>query len=156
MSKTIENLEEVIQPVLENENIELVDLQYHRGDSTSVLRIFVDKQGGITLDDCQHVSERIGSVLDNVNLIPVDQRYNLEVSSPGLNRILKKESDFVRFCGSKTKIKLYAPLDGQRNFVGYIKKCEGGILNIEDTENKIIDIQMSNIASARLEPEIKF
>ncbi len=154
---TKEELENILCPLINIENYELVELQYRREKEGWVLRIFVDKPNGVTLDDCTKLSEKIGRFLDEKNLIP--QRYILEVSSPGLDRPLKKESDFQKFSGRLVKITLYAPQDGQRHFVGRLRGINEGKVNLEIFSEKEIslrriEIPLENIASARLEIEL--
>ncbi|HCJ66260.1 MAG TPA: ribosome maturation factor RimP [Elusimicrobia bacterium] len=147
-----EELVNLLSPLLISENYELVELQYHREGDSSVLRVFVDKTGGITLDDCAKLSEKIGRYLDEKDIIP--QRYVLEVSSPGLNRPLKKESDFQKFTGRLVKINVFAPVEGERHFLGRIVEVEDGKVKLSISEQKNISISLENIASARLEVEI--
>lgn len=152
-----EELENILTPLINSENYELVELQYRREKEGWVLRIFVDKPNGITLDDCTKLSEKIGRFLDEKGIIP--QRYTLEVSSPGLDRPLKKESDFQKFSGRLVKVILYAPQEGQRHFIGRLRGINEGKVNLEIfSEKKIslrrIEIPLENIASARLEIEL--
>src|SRR5690242_16065104 len=102
MSK--DDIEKLIEPMLAQENAELVDLTYLKEGPRWVLRVFMDKEGGITLDDCAYFSERIGSLVDASGA--VDRSYVLEVSSPGLDRVIKKEKDFARFAGKAVKVRL--------------------------------------------------
>ncbi len=117
-------LEKLLTPLVEQESAEIVDLRYAKEGPKWVLRVFLDKEGGITLDDCAHFSERIGSFLDSEKAI--DRAYVLEVSSPGLDRVLRKEKDFERFKGRKVKVRLKAPENGQRNFYGTLLGFENG------------------------------
>lgn len=104
-----EKAEALLEYGLANEGIEVVDVEYVR-ERDWILRVFIDKEGGVSLDDCQRVSEEAGHLLDEKDLIP--NNYMLEVSSPGLDRVLKKDKDFIRYAGEDIDIKLYAPLDG--------------------------------------------
>ena len=122
-------VETLLEPCLEKEGIELVDVEYVR-ERDWILRIFIDKEGGVDLNDCQHISEEAGALLDEKDLIAGN--YLLEVSSPGIDRILKKDKDFRRFAGSDVDVKLYARLDGLTE--------DGKIrLTYNDTEELIID-----------------
>src|SRR5260221_530085 len=112
-------IENAVQSVLDQEAVELVDVQYVHEGGKWVLRFFLDKTGGITLGDCEYLSNRIGATLDMTDLLP--QSYVLEVSSPGVDRILKKEKDFKRFSGYRVQLWLKAPESGRRHFVGIIK-----------------------------------
>jgi ribosome maturation factor RimP len=126
---------------------ELVDLEVsNRG---KLLRLFIDKPEGITIDDCVLVSNQLGNVLAVENDIDYDR---LEVSSPGLDRILKKESDFLRFVDSKASIKVRMPIEGRKNFVGVLKGFADGNVSIE-VESVLFDISLSNVDKARLVPE---
>jgi len=147
-----EELVNLLTPLISSENYELVELQYRREKEGWVLRIFIDKPGGLTLDDCTKMSEKIGRFLDEKNIIP--QRYILEVSSPGLDRPLKKESDFQKFSGRLVKINLYAPMEGERHFLGRLLGIEEGKVKLGISETEIISIPLENIACARLEVEI--
>lgn len=112
----IESVREIVNPLLLENGFELVDLEYRREDRARVLRIFIDKDGGITVDDCAKVSRELGTLLDVHDVIPGS--YNLEVSSPGLTRALKKPRDFERFRGKKVKIKTKTDIGDRRVFVG--------------------------------------
>ena len=126
---------------------ELVDLEVsNRG---KLLRLFIDKPEGITIDDCVLVSNQLGNVLAVENDIDYDR---LEVSSPGLDRILKKESDFLRFVDSKASIKVRMPIEGRKNFVGVLKGFADGNVSIE-VEGELFNISLSNVDKARLVPE---
>jgi ribosome maturation factor RimP len=151
MSK-ISELEQFLAPLIEQERMELVDLQYATEGGQKVLRIFLDKEDGVKLTDCEIMSNKIGELLDTSDIIP--DSYVLEVSSPGLDRILKKESDFVKFAGKKARVSTYAPVDGQRNFLGKIVSCADGRLTIDDETGKTVALELQSIARARLESEV--
>lgn len=104
-------VERLLEPVLEKDGIELVDVEYVR-ERNWILRIYIDKEGGVDLNDCQTVSEKAGALLDEKDLIP--DNYMLEVSSPGLDRVLKKDKDFIRYTGEDVDVKLFAPLEGTK------------------------------------------
>ena len=126
---------------------ELADLEVsNRG---KLLRLFIDKPEGITIDDCVLVSNQLGNVLAVENDIDYDR---LEVSSPGLDRALKKESDFVRFSENKASIKVRIPIEGRKNFIGLLKGVNDGVVII-DVEGVLIKIDLNNIDKARLAPE---
>lgn len=128
---------------------ELADLEVsNRG---KLLRLFIDKPEGITIDDCVLVSNQLGNVLAVENDIDYDR---LEVSSPGLDRALKKETDFIRFVESKASVKVRMPIEGRKNFLGVLKGVENGDLLI-DVEGVIFNIDLNNIDKARLAPEFK-
>lgn len=141
----------VALPVLEEMGLELVEVQYRREQSGWVLRLIIDKQDGISLEDCAAVSREISQLLDIEDF--VDQAYNLEVSSPGLNRPLKSMADFERFTGRKAKIKTIEPLAGEHVFIGRIKKTEGETIILE-IGCKEVTMPFSQVARARLEIEL--
>jgi len=113
------------------------------------LRIFVDKPGGVEIDDCAKVSQHLSRLFE-VEGVNYDR---LEVSSPGLDRVLRKEQDFVRFAGEKAHVKLRMALDGQRNFTGTLRAVKDGKLEFE-VEGRVLGFELSNIDKARLVPNI--
>lgn len=123
---------------------ELVDLER---SGRGMLRVFIDKPEGITVDDCQIVSNQL-TRLFMVENVDYDR---LEVSSPGLDRPLKKEADFSRFAGEKVQLKLRMPLDGRKNFVGMIAGVNDGILQL-NVDGNPVTIELSNLDKARLVP----
>lgn len=127
MDKT--EIEALVAPLLEQEGAELVDFTYAKEGPRWVMRFFLDKAGGITLDDCAYLSERIGSLLDSSSA--VERSYVLEVSSPGVDRVIKKDKDFERFSGKPVKLRLKAPQEGQRNFQGVLRGLREGRVLLE-------------------------
>lgn len=126
---------------------ELVDLELsNRG---KLIRLFIDKPEGVNIDDCVLVSNQLGNLLAVENDIDYDR---LEVSSPGMDRVLKKNADFVRFTGERARVKLRVPIDGRKNFVGILRGLEQDGLLIE-CEGAVQKIALSNIDKARLHPE---
>ena len=144
-------IESAIAAVLEQESVELVDVQFLHESGRRILRFYVDKAGGVKLDDCEYLSHRIGGMLDTENL--VDGRYVLEISSPGVDRILKKERDFLRFVGHRAKIRLKTAENGQRNFRGYLQPMEGAQVVLESGGNTM-KFGLDRIDEARLDPDI--
>ncbi len=128
--------------------MELVDVGYASEHGRRILRLFIDRPGGVTIDDCANVSRELGTILDVEDVMP--ERYVLEVSSPGLDRPLKKEKEFIRFAGKKARIRTKAPINGQRNFLAVIKGCEGGLLRIEDADGRSFALSLSDIEKASL------
>jgi len=143
---------EIITPVLEHEAFELVDVEYRSEAGRWVLRVYVDKPGGVGLNDCAAVSHRIEDLLEVEEVIAY--RYSLEVSSPGLDRRLKRESDFERFRGRMVKVVLMEPIAGRRNFKGVIVQCEGGCVELQDAEQNHHQLPLGNIKKAKLEIEL--
>jgi ribosome maturation factor RimP len=146
----IERVEAVALPVLEESGLELVDVQYQREQNGWILRLIIDKQEGLNLNDCAAVSREISQLLDIENFI--DQAYNLEVTSPGLDRPLKSIAEFERFVGRKAKIKTIDPIAGEHVFIGKIKRTEGESIVLE-VGTKEVTILFSQVAKARLEVE---
>ena len=155
------DIQGIIEPVVEDEGFELLDLVYVRGRVSAVLKLVLDHpEAAVNLSDCSRVSRAVGRLLDGLDLIP--KRYQLEVSSPGIDRILRKERDFVRFCGSLIRVSLDGPITdspgdpegSQRNFSGRLVAYdpEAGILLLE-TEKGPLRIPRARISRARLVPE---
>ncbi|MGD2124734.1 MAG: ribosome maturation factor RimP [Desulfobacteraceae bacterium] len=120
---------DLVEPILDDMGFELVDVEYLSTYGRWVLRLYIDKEGGVTIDDCARVSGEIGDLIDVKDLVP--HQYILEVSSPGLDRPLKKEKDFMRAVGKKIKVRMVTPLKGRRKFVGYLTRFQGEVLYLE-------------------------
>ncbi len=146
----IKQIEAVALPVLEEMGLELVEVQYRREQNGWVLRLTIDKQDGINLADCATVSREISQLLDIESFI--DQAYNLEVTSPGLDRPLKSIAEFERFVGRKAKIKTIDPIAGEHVFIGKINRTEGESIVLE-VGTKEVTILFSQVAKAKLEVE---
>lgn len=131
MSKVETQVEGLVTELLDGTDYELVDVEYVK-ERDWYLRIFVDKAGGIDLDDCQNISERLSARLDGSDII--GSAYILEVSSPGIDRILKKDRDFIREAGKVVDVTLYAPLNGKKIFVGELEGRDDKFLRLKDTE----------------------
>jgi len=139
-------LDNLLEPTLANMGYELVEVeQLARG---KLLRIFVDKNGGISVDDCVLISNHLSKLLAVENI----DYSRLEVSSPGLDRRLRKETDFYRFRGERVKLKLRVALQGQRNFEGILLEVNNDKLKLE-VEGKELDIELNNLEKARLVPK---
>jgi len=110
--------EQLLEPIIQKCNFELIDVEYVKEGSNWYLRAFIDKEGGITVDDCEAVSRQLSDLLDEKDFIP--DAYILEVSSPGLGRQLKKEKDFARNIDKEVEIKLYKAIDKQKEYVGFL------------------------------------
>jgi ribosome maturation factor RimP len=139
------DLQGLLENTLAGLGYELVDLE--RSPKGALLRIFIDKPGGITVEDCALVSNHLSRVF-TVENVAYDR---LEVSSPGLDRPLRKAEDFVRFSGQKAKLKLRVALEGQRNFVGVIRECDAGKVGIE-VDGRVLSVDLGNVDKARLMP----
>jgi ribosome maturation factor RimP len=143
-------VEEVVLPVLGELGLELVEVQYRREQSGWVLRLIIDKPDGVNLDDCAVASRELSQLLDIEDFI--DQAYNLEVSSPGLDRPLKSLTDFQRFIGRKAKIKTIEPIAGEHVFIGNIQQTEGESIVLEVGRKEVV-IPFLQVSKARLEVE---
>ena len=139
------DLQALLETTLSGLGYELVD--FERSGKDRLLRIFIDKAGGVNVDDCAAVSHHLSRLL-TVENVAYDR---LEVSSPGLDRLLKKERDFVRFTGQKARIKLRVPVGGQRNFVGVLRETRAGKVQLE-TDGKLLSLDLDNLEKARLVP----
>ena len=139
------DLQGLLENTLAGLGYELVDME--RSPKGALLRIFIDKPDGITVEDCALVSNHLSRVF-TVENVAYDR---LEVSSPGLDRPLRKAEDFVRFSGQKAKLKLRVALEGQRNFVGVIRECEAGKVGIE-VDGRLLSVDLGNVDKARLMP----
>lgn len=151
-SLLIEQIEQLVAPVLLEHGEEQVDVQFVHEHGQWVLRFFLDKPGGITLDDCATISDHIGRILDATEIIK--QNYSLEVSSPGINRPLKKEADYQRFVGERVDVTLYAPLNGRRHFRGTLQSFNAGVVVVEEAPQQTFALPLVDIAKAKLDPEI--
>jgi ribosome maturation factor RimP len=143
----IKKVTQLVEPVLDEMGFELVDIEYLSEHGRWVLRVYADKQGGITLDDCARVSRQIGDLIDIKDIIP--HGYVLEVSSPGLNRPLKKENDFVRAVGKKIKVKMIVPVKGRRRFTGHLRKFEESTVYIE-VDNNLFALPSQDVEKANI------
>ncbi len=147
---------EVTDEVLSNLGLELVDAEYQREPGGTVLRLFIDREGGISLDDCQSASRLLEPIFETRGVDDlISGPYNLEVSSPGLFRALKRARDFERALGRRIKIRTFRPVDDRKVFVGLLDRLGEGHLFVKDGET-MVEIELSNIAKANLEPEIRF
>jgi len=146
----IKKAEAVALPVLEEMGLELVEVQYRREQSGWVLRLIIDREDGVTLDDCTSVSREISQLLDIEDII--DQAYTLEVSSPGLDRPLKSMADFQRFTGRKARIKTGEAIEGVHVFIGRIARTEEEAIVLE-VDGREVRIPFPQVARARLEVE---
>ena len=140
-------LYELLEATLDGLGYELVDVE--RSLRGKLLRVFIDKPEGVGVEDCVAVSNHL-SRLFAVENIDYDR---LAISSPGLDRPLKKTSDFIRFAGESVKLKLRVALQGQRNFVGILREVNEGVLKLE-VDGKMLDLELSNLEKARLVPKL--
>ena len=144
----ISNIKELLEPILIQNDIELFDIEVKGLGGRGVLRVFIDKKEGVTIDDCTKISRELGTLLDVHDVIPGS--YNLEVSSPGLTRPLKKPGDYLRFKGKTVKIKTIDDIEKRRVFIGKIIDFIDETVSIE-TEGTRYLIPYNNIEKANLE-----
>ena len=141
-------VEPLIRPAVTDPGFELYDLMFVKEGSNWYLRVFIDKPGGITIDDCEMVSRAIEKILDEKD--PIEQSYILEVSSPGIDRPLKKEADYERFKDSVIDIKLYKPCNGRKEFTGKLVGLQDGNIVITDDSGNILRFPKPDVAICRL------
>ncbi len=158
MAQLTDQIEKLVQPILDDNGYELVDLEYQREQRGWVLRFFLDKDGGINLDDCAAASREISSLIDVENIIST--AYNLEVSSPGIERPLKKANDFERFSGKLAKIKTMDAIDpdssgkNRKTFIGILSGFEeDNVLLMLKKNPAVVRIPLQQIDRANLQFE---
>ena len=152
----VERITEILEEIVAPLGMGLVDLEYKREGRDMVVRVFLEKEGGITLDDCSSVSRELSDILDVEDFLP--EHYTLEVSSPGICRPLKKLADYERFLGHLVKVKTFETLtddagNKRKTFVGKLAGIEGGIVSIDLTEGQHAAIPLDKVAKANLEFE---
>jgi len=151
LSKVTGIVEEMVNPILDDLNLELVDIEYVKEGPNYFLRVFIDKDNGVDIDECAAVSEKLSEKLDEVD--PIPENYFLEVSSPGAERPLKKDKDFQKAIGKNVHIKTYEPIDNEKTFEGILTSFDGNVVTVEvkiKTRKKTIEIPYEKIAKARL------
>ncbi|MDR0288367.1 MAG: ribosome maturation factor RimP [Clostridiales bacterium] len=137
-------VEEAVLPVIEKLGYELIEVKYIKEGPNWYLRLYIDKKGGVTLDDCQKVSEKAEVVIDELN--PIPNHYIFEVSSPGLDRPLKTERDFERYEGETVDVRLYTPRDGQKEYQGELVKQIDDKLTIKLKNGEKAEFSMKDVA----------
>jgi ribosome maturation factor RimP len=163
MAASIDKVREIAQRVAESSGLELVDVDLRGGGKARTLRIFIDKPGGVTHEDCSNFSREVGTIFDVEDAVP-GGTYTLEVSSPGLDRKLLKASDYERFTGNLVKLTTRDPIDGNRHFEGRLKSFSNGRIELEllpDKKKKDetadsgthVEIELNNVEKANLVPE---
>lgn len=140
--------ESLLEPLIKENNFDLVDVEYVKEGGYWYLRVYIDKPTGITVDDCELVSRALSDLLDKHDFIP--DAYILEVSSPGLGRQLKKEKDFARSIGEEVEVKLYKAVNKQKEFVGILKDYNKDKITIELDDENVMDFERKDIAMIRL------
>lgn len=140
--------EEILQPIVDEYKFELVDVEYVKEGGNWYLRAYIDKPGGITVDDCEMVSRRLSDILDEQDYI--DEAYIMEISSPGLGRPLKKEKDFQRSLGEEVEIRTYRMVDKRKEFTGILKSYDENTVTIELEDATEKTFEKGDIALIRL------
>ena len=140
--------EEIIMPIIKANNFELVDVEFVKEAGTYYLRAYIDKEGGITIDDCEIVSRALSDKLDEKDFI--EESYILEVSSPGVGRPLKKDKDFARSIGQEVDIKLFKPIEKQKEFRGILEGYNNDEITVRLDEDTVMEFKRKEIALIRL------
>lgn len=140
--------EQLLEPILKENKFELYDVEFVKEAGTFYLRAYIDKEGGININDCELVSRRLSDLLDEKDFIP--DAYILEVSSPGLGRALKKDKHFEKSIGEEVEVKLFKAIDKQKEFTGFLESFNEEVIVISDEQEKELEFERSNIASVRL------
>ena len=129
MSKITEKVTALAKPEVEAEGCSLWDVEYLREAGTWYLRIYIDREGGVSIDDCERISRRLDPILDEAD--PIPESYVFEVGSAGAERELKRPSDFEQFLGHEVEVKLYKPINGSKSFVGVLQAYADGTVTVE-------------------------
>ena len=140
--------EELITPILERMHFELVDVEYVKEGGTWYLRAYIDKEGGITVNDCETVAREMNEILDREDF--VEDSYVFEVSSPGLGRPLKKEKDYIRSMGKELEIRTYRSMNGSKEFYGVLTGYDDDTVTIQTEEDEKLTFAKTDIALIRL------
>ncbi|MGO0122991.1 ribosome maturation factor RimP [Desulfothermobacter acidiphilus] len=146
-AKVAETVARLAQPLVERLGLELVEVEYRKEGGRWILRVFIDKPGGVTLDDCEALSELLGELLDQED--PIPHAYFLEVSSPGVERPLKKVDDFKRFVGHEIRVSTLTPVQGRRRFTGELLSADEEAIRLR-TETGEVTLPHRLIAKANL------
>lgn len=151
MSKITDKVTELARPVVEEEGCTLWDVEYVREAGSWYLRVFIDKEGGVDIMDCERISRRLDPILDEAD--PIADSYTFEVGSAGIERELKRPSDFEQFMGSEIELRLYQPVDGSKVFVGKLAGYENGDVSVE-VGNNTLRFMKSQVALVKLHVSI--
>lgn len=149
MATISERLTEMLAPAVEALEYELVGIEFIRAGKHSTLRVYIDHENGVSVDDCARVSYQVSAVLDVED--PINTEYNLEVSSPGLERPLFTAAQYTRFTGELTQVTLNVPVSGKRKFTGVIKQVVGNVVSFEVGE-ETLDVDIATIKRANIVP----
>jgi ribosome maturation factor RimP len=149
----VTRINEIAGRVAEALGVELVEVEFLGGGGSRMLRIYIDKPGGVTHNDCELVSEQVGNILDAEDVIPGEAGYTLEVSSPGVERKLTKPGDYQRFAGQKARVVLLEAIGNHKHWEGTIKSLNGNVVTLEPSEGKFVEIPLDKIRKANLKFE---
>ena len=155
MSTLPEHVEKQIEKIVSSEGLELVHIDYHRQGRGFLLRVDIDKEGGVTLEDCEGISRQVSAFLDVEDVVPSE--YELQVSSPGLDRKLYRQSDYEKFVGRLVRVKTSKPVRGLHVIVGRLKEYDGQNIVVSDPavkKNPDYQIPLADVKETRLEVEI--
>lgn len=150
-SKVVQTTEELVLPILKQKNLELVNVEYVKEGKNWFLRVYIDKEGGVDITECGEVSEELSEQLDQTD--PIAEAYFLEVSSPGAERPLKKKKDFEENMNKQIYVKLYEPINGEKEYEGKLVDFANDVITISyklKTRNQTVEIPFEKIAKARL------
>ena len=147
MNKIARKVYELALPAAQRQGVEIWDVEYLREAGQWFLRVYIDKEGGIGIDDCERFSRELDPILDEAD--PISESYVFEVSSAGAERELKRPSDYERFLGSKVEVKLYRGVDGRKDYIGALKSYDGGAVTI-DAAGMELRFEKDNVAQVRL------
>ena len=151
-TKRIANeVSDLAEPLLREFGLEMVDIEFQFERGRWILRVFMDREEGVTVDDCSNVSRELGHLVDAESII--DYPYVLEISSPGLNRPLRKENDFIRSIGKMVKLKMSTPINRRRNFTGRLANVTEGMISLLVDDNNLVELPLKEIDKARLKYE---
>jgi len=148
MGKVEETIWAIADPIVQEHGMELIEVEFVKEGAEWFLRIFMDKEDGtVDLDDCESISRKISDVLDDSD--PIEQEYRLEVSSPGIERPLRRLKDFQRFCGEKIQVKTFADVQGKKKMIGILQEASEEAI-VVNMDGEIITVPMKQIAKANL------
>jgi len=164
MAFDVERVRQIVARVAASSGLEAVEVEMRGGGKARMLRIYIDKPGGVTHEDCANLSREVGTILDVEDAVPGGS-YVLEVSSPGLDRKLSRPADFQRFTGSRVKVTTREPVNGNRHFEGRLENFADGLLTLDvtparkkarpgETTTQKLQLQLTNVEKANLVPEI--
>ncbi len=153
MANVVDIVTDLVNPILDELTFELVDIEYVKEGKNWFLRVFIDKEGGIDINECALISEKLGEKLDTIKPDPIPQAYFLEVSSPGAERPLKKETDYEQAIGEYINVSFYQAVNGEKQYQGFLESLDNEKLTLRvkiKTQEKKMEFERKNIAKARL------